>query len=174
MTGTRHCGIELAHGGGDVPADIEQLFERYGPMVLRRCRAMMRDEQLAAEAMQEVFTRLVDKQLDIEHPSSLLYQMATHECLTRLRSLRRRPESPTASMSERIASTPDVDARIGAAQALDWLFGREPPSTRVIATMFLVDGMTWEQIAREVDMSVSGVRKRLRRLREYLPELEAL
>ena len=153
--------------------DIAQLFDLYGPMVLRRCRSMLGDEESAAEAMQEVFTRLVHKQLEVRHPSSLLYQMATHECLTRLRSRRRRPEELCEDMSQRIASAPEVDDRLDAARALDWLFGREPPSTKVIATMFLVDGMTWEQIAREVGMSVSGVRKRLRRLRSHLPELEA-
>lgn len=155
-------------------ADIAQLFDLYGPMVLRRCRAMLGDEESAAEAMQEVFTRLVHKQLDVRHPSSLLYQMATHECLTRLRTRRRRPEELREYLSERISRTPQVDDRLDAARALDWLFGREPPSTQVITTMFLVDGMTWEQIAKELGMSVSGVRKRLRRLRSHLPELEAL
>jgi RNA polymerase sigma factor (sigma-70 family) len=154
--------------------DIEQLFDRYGPMVLRRCRRMLGDEQLAAEAMQEVFTRLVHKELDVRHPSSLLHQMATHECLTRLRSRRRRPEDLVPDLALEIANTPDVDARLDARAALDWLFSREPASTQVIAVMFLVDGMTWEQIASELGMSVSGVRKRVRRLRSHLPELEAM
>jgi RNA polymerase sigma-70 factor (ECF subfamily) len=35
-----------------------------------------------------------------------------------------------------------------------------------------VDGMTLEQVANEVSMSVSGVRKRLRGLRASLQELE--
>ncbi len=155
-----------------MPADVEQLFHAYGPMVLRRCRRMLRDEQRAAEAMQDVFTKLVHKRLDIEHPSSLLYQMATNECLMKLRTARRRPESPADDLVHEIANSPDVDSRLDAAAALDWLFGREPPSTKVIATLFLVDGMTWEQIASEVGMSVSGVRARVRRLRTHIPELQ--
>jgi len=154
--------------------DIAQLFDQYGPMVTRRCRSMLGDEQQAAEATQEVFARLVHKDLEVRHPSSLLYQMATHECLTRLRSRRRRPEDLTDDLPDQLATTPDVDERLDAAWALDWLFGREPPSTQQIATMFLVDGMTWEQIADELGMSVSGVRKRLRRLRSHLPALVAL
>ena len=157
-----------------MPTDVEQLFDRYGPMVLRRCRRMLGDEQLASEAMQDVFTRLVHKELDVEHPSSLLFQMATHECLTRLRSRRRSPEHSVPELPYAIANTPDVDARLDAQAALDWLFAREPASTQTIAVMFLVDGMSWEQIAADLDMSVSGVRKRLRRLRAHLPALEAL
>ncbi len=155
-------------------ATLEQMFDTYSPMVLRRCRAMLRDEQSAAEAMQEVFVRVLDKKIDVQHPSALLYRMATNECLTRLRTRRRRPEDPNTDLLDRIAHAPDVDGRLDAHTALTWLFNREPASTKTIATLFLMDGMTWEQIAVETGMSVSGVRKRLRRLRAHLPELEAL
>jgi DNA-directed RNA polymerase specialized sigma24 family protein len=46
-------------------------------------------------------------------------------------------------------------------------------STRTIAVLHLVDGMTYEEVAREVGLAVSGVRKRLRTLRAHLRELEA-
>ncbi len=36
---------------------LEQLYRRYGPMVLRRARALLRDEQAARDALQEVFLR---------------------------------------------------------------------------------------------------------------------
>jgi DNA-directed RNA polymerase specialized sigma24 family protein len=34
--------------------DVEALYRSYGPMVLRRCRQLLSDEENAAEAMQEV------------------------------------------------------------------------------------------------------------------------
>ena len=49
---------------------------------------------------------------------------------------------------------------------LDRLFGREPASTRTMAVMHYLDGFTLEQVASETGLSVSGVRKRLRLLRE--------
>lgn len=151
--------------------DVATLFERYGPMVLRRCRSMLGDEASADDATQEVFARILDKDLDVRHPSSLLYQMATHECLTRLRTRRRHPHA-APDLVERIARAPEPEGRLASLQILQILFAREPPSTRVIATLFLIDGLTWEQVAAEVGMSVSGVRKRLRRLRSTLSELE--
>jgi RNA polymerase sigma factor (sigma-70 family) len=154
-----------------VATDVEGLFRRYGPMVLRRCRAMLGDEQAATEAMQEVFVRVLDKDLDVRHPSSLLYQMATHECLTRLRSRRRRRDDAPMPLVERIAEQPDTSERLGAHDLLAKLFGQEPASTRVIAVLALVDGLTWEQTAAEVGMSVSGVRKRIDRLRARLGDL---
>ena len=53
---------------------------------------------------------------------------------------------------------------------LDWLFGRHPESTRTIAVLHYVDGLTYEEVARQMRMSASGVRKRLRKLRETLME----
>lgn len=38
--------------------------------------------------------------------------------------------------------------------------------------LHLIDGMTHEEVAAEVGMSVSGVRKRLAGLRSHLHELE--
>jgi RNA polymerase sigma-70 factor (ECF subfamily) len=99
--------------------------------------------------------------------------MATNVCLNRLRSERRRPQDRDEELLVQIASLEDVEARTGAASLLDRLFGREQESTRTIAVMHLVDGMTYEQVAAEVGMSVSGVRKRLRTLKAHLEALEA-
>jgi len=52
--------------------------------------------------------------------------------------------------------------------------GREQASTRTIAVMHLVDGLTLEEVAREVGLSVSGVRKRLRTLKARVAELEGV
>ena len=155
--------------------DVEACYRRYGPMVLRRCRFLLRDEERAVDAMQDVFVQLLDhhEALTQTAPSSLLHRMATNVCLNRMRSERRRPTDSDEELLVRIASLEDVEARTGAAAVLDRLFGREQVSTRTIAVLHLVDGMTYEEVAREVGLSVSGVRKRLRTLRSHLRELEA-
>ena len=55
---------------------------------------------------------------------------------------------------------------------LKHLFNREPESTRTIAVMHLLDGFSLKDVAEEVGMSVSGIRKRLRNLKGKLKELE--
>ena len=143
-------------------------------MVWRRCRWLLRDDQLAQDAMHEVFVQLLRRKevLVIETPSALLHQVATNVCLNRLRSTKRHPEDRDDELLLRIAAAPEVDGRLPAARLLDRLFDREPPSTRTIATLHLLDGMTLEEVAAEVGLSVSGVRKRLRTLRTHLHELE--
>jgi RNA polymerase sigma-70 factor (ECF subfamily) len=41
-----------------------------------------------------------------------------------------------------------------------------------MAVFHFVDGLTLEEVAKEVGMSVPGVRKRLRALRQTLAEME--
>ncbi len=136
--------------------DIEALSLRYGAMVLRRCRRLLRDEDEALDACQDVFVRLLvnRRRLEGAFPSSLLFRIATNVCLNRIRDRVRRPESPDEE-----------------ALAAIWLFGRQPESSRTIAVLHYVDGLTLEEVARQTNLSVSGVRKRLRKLRHMLTEV---
>ena len=61
--------------------------------------------------------------------------------------------------------SPDIEARVGARWSLSRIFGEQKESTRTIALLHLLDGMTLSEVADEVGMSVSGVRKRLRGLK---------
>jgi len=154
--------------------DVEALYQRYGPMVMRRCRQLLRDEDMAMDAAQDVFVQLLrhQKRLKADYPSSLLYRMATNLCLNRLRDQRRRAETHDHELLSRIADWDDVEGRVSARSVLDRLFGQQRESTRTMAVLHFVDGLTLEEVAREVGLSVSGVRKRLRSLRESLEELE--
>lgn len=152
--------------------DIEGAFARYGPMVLRRCKALLRSEAEAEDAMQDVFVAVIraEERLDAEAPGALLLRVATNVCLNRLRTRRRRPETPDEQVLLDIAQLgDDAEGRTLARTVLAKLFRRDDAltvSTRTLAVMHLVDGLTLEEVAREAGLSVSGVRKRLRILRD--------
>jgi RNA polymerase sigma-70 factor (ECF subfamily) len=156
--------------------DIDRLYRLYGPMVLRRCRRLLRDEDQALDAMQDVFAQLLQhrNRLRDQYPSSLLYRMATNLCLNRLRDGRVRLthgqtlEEVADRLVQRVAHARVLEAR----SLLDLIFRRHKEGTRTIAILHFLDGMTLEETAREVGLSVSGVRKRLSALRETLRELE--
>lgn len=140
---------------------------------------MLGDEDRAHDAMHDVFIQLLRhrQRLTDSAPTSLLWSIATRVCLNRLRSQRRRPEhphdplDPADAIMLAIAELPDESERSGARAVLSRLFGAEPTSSRIIAMLHYVDGMTLEETASEVGMSVSGVRKRLRTLRDRLGAL---
>jgi RNA polymerase sigma-70 factor (ECF subfamily) len=150
--------------------DVGALSSRYGSMVLRRCRQLLRNDDEALDACQDVFVRLIERRerLDARYPSSLLYRIATNVCLNRIRDNGRRPEDPLDERLFAIARIEEPGGRSYATLLLGWLFARHPPSSRAMAVLHYVDGLTLEQVAAEVGMSVSGVRKRLNRLRQDL------
>ncbi len=142
--------------------DVEELYRRYGPMVLRRCERLLRDPEKAVDAMHDVFVEVLRRRetLDPASGSSLLYRTATNVCLNRLRSARRAPQDGDDAALLQLATS---DERGWARVLLDRLLGREG-LTRTIAVLHLLDGLTHEEVAGVVGMSVSGVRKRLRNL----------
>jgi RNA polymerase sigma-70 factor (ECF subfamily) len=146
---------------------IEDLYSRFGPMVLRRCRRLLRDEAVARETMHDVFVQLLQgpQYLASENPGAMLHRISTNLCLNKLRGMRRRPEDPEEALLFSIASADDLEARSAAKSLLRRLFGVAPESSGAIAVMHLLDGMTHEEVAQRVGLSVSGVRKRLRMLR---------
>jgi RNA polymerase sigma-70 factor (ECF subfamily) len=159
--------------------DVEALYRTHGPMVLRRCRRLLRDEHRALDAMQDTFVQVLryEKTLDAEAPSSLLYRIATNVCLNKLRSERRRPSGESTdregeSVVEKLIGGVDEEERGIARQLLGKLFERELSSTLEMAVFHLHDGMTLEEVAALTGLSVSGVRKRLRGLKERLEALE--
>lgn len=143
--------------------DVEALYRKYGPMVLRRCRRLLADEERALDAMQDTFVALLKnrERLTEEAPSSLLYLMATNICLNMLRANRNHAVVSGDELLLTIASTEDVEATGLTRVVLDRLFRHERASTRVIAVMRYVDGLTLEETAAAAGLSVSGVRKRL-------------
>ena len=111
--------------------DVDNLYRRYAPMVMRRCRGMLRDEDMAADAMQETFVQVLRhrESLDARYPSSLLYRIATNTCLNAMRSRRRKF---AVSAEPFISSIPGVRARRTAFSTpwrwtrCSWAFGKAP------------------------------------------------
>jgi len=48
------------------PPDVEPLVRRYTPMVIRRCRQLLKDEDEAMDACQDVFVRLLERRGRLE------------------------------------------------------------------------------------------------------------
>lgn len=149
--------------------DVDAYYRKYGAMVHRRCRFMLRDDEAALDAMQDVFVELLRRQNDLVHsaPSSLLYTIATNVCLNRIRRSKRRPETRDDEILLTIAGDEGPEDRTLTGHFLNRLFDRHPESTRTIAVLHYVDGLTLEETAQRVGLSVSGVRKRLRQLRAH-------
>ncbi len=147
--------------------DVDGMYRRFGPMVLRRCRSLLRDEDAAADAMQETFVRVLRNRetLSGEYPSSLLYRIATNVCLNAMRSARRRPALSASPLLDSMPGAENVEARALDATLVDQLFRGVKETTRQAARIHYLESATLEETAERVGMSISGVRKRLDSLR---------
>jgi len=142
--------------------NIEDCYKKYAPMVFRRCLGMLRDEDDALDAAQDVFVNLLrySKRLHGQFPSSLLYTIATNVCLNRLRRRKLQWKSEDSQVETAAMHDPEFE-KVEDGMIMDAIMQSESESTRAICFMYHGDGMTLKEIGELTGLSISGVRKRL-------------
>jgi len=144
--------------------DVAAWYEKYGPMVIRRCRRILGNGDDAMDAVHDVFVNLLRAlpRLHGRFPSSLLYTMATNICLNRLK--KRKKESPKDISAEGEPLSFSVDGGFDQVEAeliLEAILKDESEMNRTICFMYHADGMTLQEIGELVGLSTTGVYKRL-------------
>lgn len=149
---------------------LESLYLEYGGMVFRRCLAILRNEDEAYDACQEVFLKLAANPLAavcVRKPFSYLYRSATNAGLNALRSRKRRA---AIDLDE---SVPDLrEDRVSAETAMEALADGMPARTREIAFYRYADGLKIKEIMDRTGLSDSGVRKHLAAFRRRALEIK--
>jgi len=143
--------------------NIEDCYKKYAPMVFRRCKGMLRNDEDALDAAQDVFIKLLRYQgrLHGQFLSSLLYTIATNVCLNRLRQRKwQSGDYQDPELALPASHDPEFD-RVEAEMIMDAILHNESESTRAICFMHYRDGMTLTEIGGLMGLSISGVRKRL-------------
>lgn len=147
-------------------AALEQLYVRYGPMVLRRARALLREEQAAQDALQEVFLRAVRALGDSPElarafesgapegsssPATWLYRITTTYCLNAMRERAQREEDKAPPPGSSRAQLFGVLAAI-------------PQELIELAHYYLIDALTQDEIAAVLGVPRSTIGDRLAEL----------
>jgi RNA polymerase sigma-70 factor (ECF subfamily) len=149
---------------GDAPGagQLEELYRRHAAAVYARCRYLLRDDDLARDATQDVFVRVLcggDELRTATSPTAFLLRMATNHCLNHLRAFRAAWRGELARIArERTVRGIEPEAR----ELVRALLGTAPPEAQEIAVLYFVDEMTQAEIAAETGRSLPTVRKRLR------------
>lgn len=155
--------------------NVEVLYRKYGPLVYRRCFRLLKSEEPAREATQDTFVRLLgnSKEITSENHAGLLYRIATNVCLN---IIKKDSRSGTACSYDpllvEIADSSHFEVKSLSLNLLETIFAKEKESTGVLATLFYLDGMTYQEIGEETGMSVSGIRKRLRQLKGRISSMK--
>jgi RNA polymerase sigma-70 factor (ECF subfamily) len=141
-----------------------ELYALYGPAVYRRCLRLLRDDDAARDATQEVFVKLVREMgrlEDRENAMGWLYTVATRHCLNVLRERRRRGVALPADDLE-LAAPEDPSGLPGRVLARAVL-AKFDEGTQAVAVGVLVDGMEQEELASALGVSRKTVQRRLER-----------
>lgn len=149
-----------------VPLDRSQLaqhYARFGTLVLRRARALLREDQAAQDVCQEVFLKLWRSQPNFAEvsPVAWLYQVTTNHCLNLLRDQRR--QNALAAVHAATGAEAGDD---GVPLAL--LLRGVPEHLHELAVYYYIDEMTQEEIALVLQVSQRTVCNRLKEFRTFL------
>jgi RNA polymerase sigma-70 factor (ECF subfamily) len=135
--------------------------------VYRRCLRLLRDQEAARDATQEVFMKLVRDMPKLEDRETVLpwmYRVATNHCLNLRRNSHRRGEDQTEVDLE-VASATSGDVYPDRALAQNVL-SRFDAATQAVAVGVIVDGMEHEEVAVALGVSRRTVARKLERFLE--------
>jgi RNA polymerase sigma factor (sigma-70 family) len=153
-------------------AAFSALVERHGPMVLRVCRAVLRDDHDAHDAFQATFLVLARRARSVRVGETLgpwLHGVAWRVAMrARAASARRRHhERRAAEMASRTVEPP-VNHNAEAEALLHEEIRRLPERFRVAVVLCDLEGLTTDQAAAKLGTPVGTVRSRLSRGRDRL------
>ena len=151
-------------------AAIERVYQQHSQAIFRRCLRLLRCEELAKEAMQEVFLRLLespDAFAGRSNISTYLYAVASNRCLNRLRNDRRRGGAwQQAVLAEwQSGDTDNFADQVERRLAIKALLREQDEVTTLIVLHHYVDGLSQGEIAELMGVSRVTVNQRLAKFR---------
>jgi RNA polymerase sigma factor (sigma-70 family) len=158
-------------GGDTAELAFSALVERHGPMVLRVCRAILRDEHDAQDAFQATFLVLARKAGALWARDSLgpwLYGVAfrTASCARSAAIVRRGHERRAAERTTPVVVAEEDRDDLG--RVVHEEIRRLPERYRRPILLCYFEGLTHDQAASRLAWPVGTVRSRLARARERL------
>ena len=151
---------------------IEALYRTYGPLIYARCKRILRDDEAAQDATQEVFLRVM-RHLDKIPPdasvAAWLSRISINYCLNTLRNGQKlqsydRPPERAGQDLERVLADKDL---------VHQLLAKAPPPLRDSVVLHHVQGLKQGQVARALGVSRRTIIYRLDRFLELAERFQA-
>jgi RNA polymerase sigma-70 factor (ECF subfamily) len=156
-------------------SEVTDVYQRYGALLERRCRLLLRDPSLAEDAVQELLSVLLRRGEGLrgaQWPYRWLCRAADRTCLDLLRRGRHVRHAMALDEIDAIGPAPGIDAeeRQAALESLE----RLEPDEQSLAIMLFVDGLSQGEAAEELGVSRVTVNKRAQAIRDRLRSVEGL
>jgi RNA polymerase sigma-70 factor (ECF subfamily) len=148
------------------------LYERYAGKIYSKCISMLRDEALAQDATQEVFTKIflnLAKFGGKSKFSTWIYSITYNYCIDYIRRTKKKKDL----FSDEIEKVPDVVDEIPDKELLEMevmqlkkVLEVLPPDDTAILMMKYQDGMSIKEIGEVIGKTESAIKMRIKRAKE--------
>jgi RNA polymerase sigma factor (sigma-70 family) len=150
-------------------AEVSDVYQRYGALLARRCRLLLRDAAQADDAVQELLSVLLRRGEGLraaDSPYRWLCRAADRACIDLLRRGKHLRTAVDIDDLDPVGVAPGMDpeARCAVVESLE----RLDDAQRSLAIMLFVDGLSQGEAAEELGMSRVTVNKRAQDIRTQL------
>lgn len=158
--------------------DFKQLFEQYYNPLCNFANSILYDSNRAEDAVQDVFVKMWQKKdtlEGLENLKSYLFRATKNKCIEYLRKLKL-----DQKLSEENARQLEVSSSINTDDEADKYLLKEklfksirqlPPKCRNVFTLSKINGLTYNEIAEELDISPKTVENQMGRALRLLREM---
>lgn len=158
-------------------AGFEACYRQVFPLVLAKCRRMLRGHSDATDVAQEVFVRLWRHRELVQDPQALtawLYQTSTRLVIDRARRRTLGEESVRHLRTLMLSSQASSEERVMGRQQLDALVSGVPKQELEAAILSRFDRLTHPEIAEVMKVGERTVRRLLERFDERSRSFEEI
>jgi RNA polymerase sigma-70 factor, ECF subfamily len=180
-------GAALERTSADVTLNFDEIFTRYNSMVFSLAFHMLGDREEALDVSQEVFLTIYRKMAAFRGESSIktwIYCIAAHRAANRFRWWNRLRRRGTVSLEEHLvknqncevfcnlvseAKSPEESLMVKEERTeIEHMLLELPAQQRIAIIMRDIEGLSYEEIAETLKLSLGTVKSRIARGRELL------
>ncbi len=162
---------------GDLRA-FETLIQQNQRRIVADCRHITRDESVAEDLAQEVFVKAYFGMKNFEGRSSFrhwLQVIKVHHCLNHLKRLKKNQvsiddEEAGAAQAPELSTADKTLERLSDRQRIHRILEEMPDTLRVPLVLRDMDELSYEEVAANLNISLSAAKMRIKRGREWFRE----
>lgn len=155
---------------------LENLFHKNYDLLCNYAAALLKDEHTAEDVVQSIFIQLWEKEklLTLENPAPYLLRCVKYKCLDYLKSNQRKKEVFLKELPD-IGKEDNLTFSEADVEPLLYYFAAQlPPKMRRVFLMSRQQGMSYKEIAEELNVSIKTVENQmgaaLKKMRTLLKE----
>lgn len=148
-------------------AAFAEIYERYWSLLLRHAIGMLRDEDKAQDAVQDIFQMLWEKSLDLTIHTSLssfLYTSIRYRILDQLKRCKieeRFLSTLQTEIESGVTSTDDAIVEKEFARKIEEGLSKLPPKMRKVFELSRIHEYSYREISEELNLSDNTVKRQI-------------